>query len=71
MLKLLFIGDIVGRPGREIVADRVPRLRQEHGIDRIGRHSKVLRRAHEINAGATTGRHERVPARAGIAPEQG
>jgi metallophosphoesterase (TIGR00282 family) len=33
MLKLLFIGDIVGRPGREIVADQLPRLRREHGID--------------------------------------
>lgn len=33
MLKLLFIGDIVGRPGREVVADRLPRLRAEHAID--------------------------------------
>ncbi len=33
MLKLLFIGDIVGRPGRDIVADRVSRLRKEHAID--------------------------------------
>ncbi len=33
MLKLLFIGDIVGRPGRDVVADRVGRLRVEHGID--------------------------------------
>lgn len=33
MLKLLFIGDIVGRPGRQIVADRLPRLRVERGID--------------------------------------
>ena len=33
MLKLLFIGDIVGRPGRDIVVDRVPRLRTELGID--------------------------------------
>lgn len=33
MLKLLFIGDIVGRPGREIVADRVRRLRTEHALD--------------------------------------
>jgi 2',3'-cyclic-nucleotide 2'-phosphodiesterase len=33
MLKLLFIGDIVGRPGRDIVADRLPRLRSEHSID--------------------------------------
>ncbi len=33
MLKLLFIGDIVGRPGREIIADRLPRVRQEHQLD--------------------------------------
>lgn len=33
MLKLLFIGDIVGRPGRDIVAERLPRLRSEHGLD--------------------------------------
>ena len=33
MLKLLFIGDIVGRPGREIVEQRVPRLRTELGLD--------------------------------------
>src|SRR5471030_79884 len=33
MLKLLFIGDIVGRPGRDIVVDRVPRLRKEFAID--------------------------------------
>lgn len=35
MLKLLFIGDIVGRPGREIVAERLPRLRSEHNLDFI------------------------------------
>jgi metallophosphoesterase (TIGR00282 family) len=33
MLKLLFIGDIVGRPGRDIVVDRVPRLRKELSLD--------------------------------------
>jgi len=33
MLKLLFIGDIVGRPGRQIIADRLPRLRAERAID--------------------------------------
>lgn len=33
MLKLLFIGDIVGRPGRDIVVNRVPRLRAERNID--------------------------------------
>jgi 2',3'-cyclic-nucleotide 2'-phosphodiesterase len=33
MLKLLFLGDIVGRPGRDIVADKLPRLRTERAID--------------------------------------
>jgi metallophosphoesterase (TIGR00282 family) len=33
MLKLLFIGDIVGRPGRDIIAERVRKIRTEHGID--------------------------------------
>jgi 2',3'-cyclic-nucleotide 2'-phosphodiesterase len=33
MLKLLFIGDIVGRPGRDIVAERLARIRTEHAID--------------------------------------
>lgn len=33
MRKLLFIGDIVGRPGREIVLDRLRSLKQQHGID--------------------------------------
>jgi metallophosphoesterase (TIGR00282 family) len=33
VLKLLFIGDIVGRPGREIVEESVQRLRREAGVD--------------------------------------
>lgn len=33
MITLLFIGDIVGRPGREIVLSQVPALRRQHGID--------------------------------------
>jgi 2',3'-cyclic-nucleotide 2'-phosphodiesterase len=33
VLKLLFIGDIVGKPGREIVEERVPRMRREGGLD--------------------------------------
>ncbi|WP_438483256.1 TIGR00282 family metallophosphoesterase [Oleiharenicola lentus] len=32
-MKLLFIGDIVGKPGREIVTTLVPKLRVERGID--------------------------------------
>lgn len=33
MLKLLFIGDIVGRPGRDIIAERLTRLRSELSLD--------------------------------------
>jgi metallophosphoesterase (TIGR00282 family) len=32
-MKLLFIGDIVGKPGREIVSALVPAVRAERGID--------------------------------------
>ena len=32
-MKLLFIGDIVGQPGRRAVAELLPRLRQEHQLD--------------------------------------
>src|SRR5690606_3224061 len=35
MLKLLFVGDIVGRPGREILMERLPRLRSELGVDAV------------------------------------
>ena len=34
-MKLLFIGDIVGKPGREIVCSLVSKLRAERGIDFI------------------------------------
>ena len=33
MLKLLFLGDVVGEPGRRAVIDTVPRMRDELGID--------------------------------------
>jgi len=32
-MKLLFVGDIVGKPGRTAVQKLVPRLRQEHALD--------------------------------------
>jgi len=32
-VKLLFIGDIVGQPGRRAVAELLPRLRREHQLD--------------------------------------
>lgn len=34
-MKLLFIGDIVGQPGRRAVKELVPKLRQQHGIDLV------------------------------------
>ena len=34
-MKVLFIGDVVGEPGRRAVRHIVPRLRQEHGIDLV------------------------------------
>jgi len=34
-MRLLFIGDIVGRPGRDIVGALAPRIRAERGVDFI------------------------------------
>jgi hypothetical protein len=34
-MRLMFIGDIVGQPGRQAVKALVPRLRREHGIDLV------------------------------------
>jgi metallophosphoesterase (TIGR00282 family) len=34
-LKILFIGDIIGRPGRQLVRDIVPRLVDQHMIDLV------------------------------------
>jgi len=34
-VKLLFVGDIVGQPGRRAVKEIVPRLRQEHRLDLV------------------------------------
>src|SRR5829696_5481397 len=33
MLKLLFLGDIIGEPGRRAVIESVPRFREERGVD--------------------------------------
>ena len=35
MLTILFLGDIVGEPGRTAVIARLPGLKQEHAIDFI------------------------------------
>lgn len=34
-MKILFIGDIVGRPGRQLVRDALPRLVDQHTIDLV------------------------------------
>ena len=33
MLRILFLGDVVGEPGRTAVIARLPQLKEEHGID--------------------------------------
>ena len=35
MIRLLFIGDIVGRPGREVVQRALPSIVEDHGIDLV------------------------------------
>ncbi len=32
-MKIAFIGDVIGRPGRMMIKEHLPRLRREHGID--------------------------------------
>ena len=34
-MRILFIGDIVGEPGRRAVAEILPRLRREHEVDLV------------------------------------
>jgi len=33
MLTVLFLGDVVGEPGRKAVIARVPELKEKHGLD--------------------------------------
>jgi metallophosphoesterase (TIGR00282 family) len=35
MVRIIFIGDIFGRPGRTIVRERLPELVKQHGIDLV------------------------------------
>ena len=32
-MKILFLGDVVGAPGREVIAKRLPAYREQNGID--------------------------------------
>jgi 2',3'-cyclic-nucleotide 2'-phosphodiesterase len=51
MPKFLFIGDIVGQPGREILAERLPRLRAELGVDLVIANAENAAHGAGINAG--------------------
>ncbi|CAA6800762.1 MAG: Phosphoesterase family protein [uncultured Sulfurovum sp.] len=35
LMKLAFIGDIVGKPGRDIIAQHLPKLRKDYGLDLV------------------------------------
>ncbi len=50
MPKLLFIGDIVGRPGREIAIERVKALREQLGIDFVVANAENAAAGAGINA---------------------
>ena len=32
-MRILFIGDVIGRPGRDVLASELPSLRERLGID--------------------------------------
>ena len=51
MLKILFVGDIVGRPGREMLMERLPRLRNEHRFDAVIANGENAAAGAGINAG--------------------
>lgn len=51
MLKLLFIGDIVGRPGREIVQERLARIRSEYALDFVIANAENAAAGAGINGG--------------------
>ncbi len=69
MVKLLFIGDVVGEPGRRAVKELVPKLRARHGLDLVvangenaaGGSGITVATANELFAGGvdiiTTGDH--------------
>ena len=68
-MKILFVGDVYGRPGRRAAAELVPRLREAHGVDfcivngenaagGAGITEKIGRKIHAYGADViTTGNH--------------
>ncbi len=68
-MKILFVGDVYGRPGRRAAAELIPRLREAHGVDfcivngenaagGAGITEKIGRKIHAYGADViTTGNH--------------
>ena len=47
-MKVLFIGDIVGSPGRDMVFDYLPRLKRKYSPDVVIANGKMQHRAEEL-----------------------
>lgn len=48
-MKILFIGDIYGRPGRNAVTKILPSLKEEHGIDLVIANAENMRHGKGVN----------------------
>ncbi len=55
MLRILFVGDIVGRPGREMLMERLPRLRSELKLDAVIANGENAAAGAGINGGIAKG----------------
>ena len=55
MLRILFVGDIVGRPGREMLMERLPRLRAELKLDAVIANGENAAAGSGINGGIAKG----------------
>jgi calcineurin-like phosphoesterase len=55
MLRILFVGDIVGRPGREMLMERLPRLRSELKLDAVIANGENAAAGAGINGGIARG----------------
>jgi 2',3'-cyclic-nucleotide 2'-phosphodiesterase len=48
-LRVLYVGDIMGRPGREVVAAVLPKLRQKHQVDLVIAQAENVSHGKSIN----------------------
>jgi metallophosphoesterase (TIGR00282 family) len=55
MIRILFVGDIVGRPGREMLMERLPRLRSELKLDAVIANGENAAAGAGINGGIAKG----------------